>query len=70
MQLSDLAARVRGLDRLSMGLMKEVVIVSKANDPMLLLERQAYVQALWQAISGIEGARVVMAKAVRRLRQG
>ena len=39
----------------------------KCDDPLLYLERKELLAALERALSGIEGARVVMAKACRRL---
>ena len=42
----------------------------KCDDPLLYLERKELLAALDRALSGIEGARVVMAKACRRLRGG
>jgi hypothetical protein len=59
MELTDLQSRVRRLERFSMGLMKEIAVVEKANDPMLRLERQAYLQELRDGLSGVEAARVV-----------
>jgi hypothetical protein len=47
--------------------MKEICQVEKADDPMLYLERQAYLTAMRQALSGIEGARVTLVKARQRL---
>jgi hypothetical protein len=70
MSAADIAARVRHLDQLSRGLMKELVQVETADDPMLYLERRAYLTAMLQALSGIEGARVTLAKACRRLSTG
>ena len=43
------------------------VNLEKADDPMLYLERQAYLTAMRQALSGIEGARVTLAKARQRM---
>ena len=69
MNLVDLAARVRRLDELARGLAKEVVIWKACNDPLLYLERRAYLGAIQDALAGIESARVVLAKARRRLEQ-
>jgi hypothetical protein len=50
--------------------MKEVVLIREADDPLLYLERLAYVQALRGAVAGLEGARVALARALQRMRDG
>jgi hypothetical protein len=67
MNAADISARVHRLDQLGRGLMKEIVQVEKADDPMLYMERLAYLTAMRQALSGIEGARVTLVKARQRL---
>ena len=69
MNLADLAARVRRLDQLARGLAKEVAIWKECNDPLLYLERKAYLTAIQDALAGVEEARVVLAKARQRLEQ-
>jgi isopentenyldiphosphate isomerase len=59
--------RVRRLDQLSREVALEISIVTKADDPMLYVERQAYLAAMRQAMADIETAYVVLAKARRRL---
>ena len=49
------------------GLAKEVVVIKDAEDPLLYLERKAYLTALQDALAGVESARVVLAKALHRL---
>src|SRR4051794_19649857 len=68
MTADDLAARVRRLDALARGLAKELAAV-RANTLTVLLyrERRGYLEALGQALGGVEGARVTMARAVRSL---
>ena len=66
---SDLRARIRRLDELTRGLMKEIVTVEDAQDPLLYLERQAYLAALREAVSGLETARVTLARALQRLQE-
>ena len=66
MTLRDLTAHVRRLDELSRGLAKEVVLWKECNDPLLYLERRAYLGAIRDALAGVEEARVVLAK----VRQG
>jgi hypothetical protein len=67
MNAADLAARVRRLDQLSRGIALEISIASKANDPLLYLERQAYLANLRGMLGGVEAARVVLVKARHRL---
>ena len=67
MNAAALAARARRLDKLSRGIAREISIVSNADDPLLYLERQAYLGALHAIVRGLEAARVVLAKAGQRL---
>jgi hypothetical protein len=67
MTLRDVIARVRRLDQLSRGLAKEVVLWKECNDPLLYLERRAYLGAIRNALAGVEEARVALAKARQRL---
>jgi hypothetical protein len=67
MQLSDLRARIRRLDELARGLAKEVTLWKAANDPLLYLERKAYLGAIQDALAGAEAARVVLARVQQRL---
>jgi hypothetical protein len=50
---------VRCLDELSRGLAKEVVLWKECNDPLLYLERRAYLGAIRDALAGVEEARVL-----------
>jgi hypothetical protein len=70
MTADNLAARARRLDRLVRGLMKEAVLVGEADDPLLYRERQDYLAALREAVGGLEGARVTLAQALQRIREG
>jgi hypothetical protein len=65
--VADLAARVQRLDELARGLSKEVVLWKGCDDPLLYLERRAYLKAIQEALSGVESARVVLAAARQRL---
>jgi hypothetical protein len=65
--LSDLAARVRRLEALTIGLMRECALMAEGDDPMLYLERRAYLAAVRAAVAGLENARVVLAKARQRI---
>jgi hypothetical protein len=69
MNLQDLTARVRRLDELRRGLAKEVTLLRKGNDPLLYLERKAYLTAIQDALAGVEAARVALAKACQRLEE-
>ncbi len=66
MTLADLAARVRRLDELMRGLAKELALWKEGNDPLLYLERQAYLKAIQEALTAVETARIVLAKARQR----
>jgi hypothetical protein len=67
MTLTDLAARVGRLDELARGLAREVALWKKGDDPLLYLERRAYLDAIQDALAGVEEARVVLARARQRL---
>jgi hypothetical protein len=67
MNLFDLRARVHRLDELARGLAKEVSLWKGGNDPLLYLERKAYLGAIQDALAGVESARVVLARVRRRL---
>jgi hypothetical protein len=43
------------------------VLWKEPNDPLLYLERRAYLGAIQDALAGVDEARVVLAKARRRL---
>lgn len=68
MDANDLAARVKRLDALARGLAKELAAVQGETLTVLLYrERRGYLEALHQAMGGVEGARVTLARALRRL---
>ena len=67
MNLANLKARVRRLDELSRGLVKEVALWKTANDPLLYLERKVYLNAIQDALAGVEAARVLLVKVSQRL---
>jgi hypothetical protein len=62
----DIKGRVRRLEELAVGLTRERVRWEEAADPLLYLERRAYLQAIREATSGVEAARVVLVKACQR----
>jgi hypothetical protein len=63
----DLVARVRRLDQLSCGLGLELTLIEKADDPMLFMERKAYLAAMVNVLRAIEDARVTLATACQQL---
>src|SRR5262249_61695223 len=66
--LKDMKARVRRLEEFARGLSSEVDLVKDAEQSVLLpSERRQYVSGIYDVIVGAEAARVVMAKAVRRV---
>jgi hypothetical protein len=69
MTLDGLRARVRRLDALARGLAKEVLLWKPCDDPLLFVERKAYLAAVRDALAGAETARVILAKAVQRFEQ-
>ncbi len=69
MTLEQIAARVERLDELARGLAKELVRVSKADEPLLYVERKGYLEALGRVLSGVEEARVVLARTRQRLEE-
>jgi hypothetical protein len=70
MNQPDLRARVARLDQLARGLAKEVTLWKSCNDPLLYVERKAYLSAIQDALAGIEAARVALAKVMQRLEKG
>jgi hypothetical protein len=64
---AGVAARVVRLHELSIGLAREDVLIGKGQDSLLYLERKAYLAAIRDALAGVEGARVVLARARQRL---
>jgi hypothetical protein len=67
MSAADIVARLRRLDALSRGLSLELYNVSKADGPMLYVERREHHAAMRRVLNGFESARVVPAKAKQRM---
>lgn len=67
MNLLDLQARLRRLEELSRGLAREVSLWKECNDPLLYLERKAYLNGIMDALTGVETARVTLARVRQRL---
>ena len=70
MDTDGIKRRIGRLDELSRGLAKEVVLMKAGDDPLLYLERQAYLRALWSATGALENARVILARARQRIEPG
>ncbi len=68
--LDGVQSRVRRLDELARALAKESRLIADAQDPLLYLERLAYLRAVNDAIAALEDARVVLARAGQRIRAG
>jgi hypothetical protein len=62
--------RIQRLEDLALGLHKDRVAWEEAADPLLYLERRAYLAAIRTAIRGVEDARVILAKACQRMDTG
>jgi hypothetical protein len=67
MRAADISARLRRLDTLSRGLSLELHNVSKADDPILYVERREYLADMRRVQAGVEEARVVLAKVRQRI---
>jgi hypothetical protein len=65
--VTDVVKRVRRLEDLTRGLSREVALWKEGTDPLLYLERRAYLNAILDALAGVEAARVVLARASQRL---
>jgi hypothetical protein len=65
--VQNIEARRARRDELGRGLAKELVIIREGNDPLLYLERKAYLNALADAIAGVECARIALATALVRM---
>jgi hypothetical protein len=66
--VDSLSSRIKRLEALAIGFARELSVIGEGDDPMLYLERQAYLGAIRHAIAGLESARVTLAKARQRLR--
>jgi len=67
-RVCDVEARLRRLDELARGLSREVTLWKEGNDPLLYLERKAYLNGVQDALAGAEAARVALARVLGRLR--
>jgi hypothetical protein len=68
MDANDLTARAKRLDALARRLAEETAQVSADTLTVLLYrERSGYLEAVRQALAGVETARVTLARALRRM---
>ena len=58
------------LEQLTRELAKEVLLWKKGDDPLLFLERKAYLDAMQNGVAELDVARVVLAQARQRLLDG
>lgn len=65
--LEDITNRIARLDELMLGLAREVYLWQEANDPLLYRGRKAYLDAVRDAIAGVESARIVLVQARHRM---
>lgn len=68
--LTDIDGRLQRLEQLTRGLAREIVVWREGSDPLLYLERRAYLNSIQDALAGLEAARVILARASRRLHEG
>jgi hypothetical protein len=64
---ADIAARNRRLERLSVGMAKEIFIWQECNDLLLYVESGTFLEGMRAAYSGIEAAQVALVNAKQRL---
>jgi hypothetical protein len=62
-----LQTRQRRLEKLTLGLAREVQLWKDGDDPLLFTERRAYLKAIQDALAGLDEARVVLARAGQRI---
>jgi hypothetical protein len=63
----DLTGRIQRLDKLARGLAREVLLWKEGKGSLLYAERQEYLEALQDAVAGLEAARVALARAHQRI---
>jgi hypothetical protein len=66
-RVADVDKRVRRLENRTRGLSQEIALWKEGSDPLLYLERRAYLNAIQDALAGIEAARVVLGRASQRI---
>jgi hypothetical protein len=65
MNLVDMRARMQRLAKLAQGLAQEASLWKKCNAPVLYVHRLEYMEGIQDAVSGLEKARVALAKMVQ-----
>jgi hypothetical protein len=65
MNLTDMRARIQRLEKLAQGLATEASLWKKCDAPVLYVHRLEYIEGVQDAVSGLEKARVAMAKMIR-----
>jgi hypothetical protein len=67
--VKDMQSRLRRLEELAGGLGKEVALWRASGAPLLPLERRAYLNGVQDAIAGLDQARAVLARVLRRIEE-
>ena len=65
MNLTDLRARLQRFAKLAEGLAKEVTLWKGCAAPVLYVHRLEYIEGVQDAVSGLEKARVSLAKMIQ-----
>jgi len=66
MNLTDMRARIQRLEKLAQGLAREASMWKKCDAPVLFEDRQEYIEGILDSVSGLERARIALAKMIRR----
>jgi len=66
MNVTDMRARIRRLEKLALGLATEASLWKKCDAPVLFADRQEYIEGILDAVSGLERARIALAKMIRQ----
>jgi hypothetical protein len=67
MDLPDLQGRIAQLQKLAVGLAKEVRLWRGSDDVLLSRERKSYLDGIQDALAAVETARVTLQGVVRRI---
>ena len=68
-QLRNIKQRLPRLRELVAELIREVLVVKMADGPLLDGEKRAYLVGIQEAIAGLDQARLVLGKAIRRIEE-
>jgi len=69
LQLQNIKPRIPRLRELVAELVQDYLLVQSQESPLLDGERRAYLIGIQEAIAGLDQARVVLGKAVRRIEE-